>query len=303
MTGVGALAKLALARARRRPVGWLLSVVGIAVTLGYAGAVVTTSTIAADRSARTVLRSVPDTDRAVRLTWQAVVTPRVRTEALALFRRARTSATRRGGADESGPALRDDRTAGRDHAAGTVGDADAGRRAPAGRCSAACTPHACPVLLVSGTGRPTGRVDVGAALTAPSVRLAIAGTASLRSALPLGFVPRVGATAPVLLTGDARGLDALRGLDAIYRTDSWVTPLGVSSLHAWQLAPLARRLRAAQQQLLATNSAFSMSAPFTAIAAARSEADATPTPPVARRWWRRGRADHVRRARRRSAAP
>ena len=268
MTGVGALAKLALARARRRPVGWLLSVVGIAVTLGYAGAVVTTSTIAADRSARTVLRSVPDTDRAVRLTWQAVVTPRVRTEALALFRRAGlpppAEVVLMNPVRLSGTIVR------------PAGITPLGPWVTPTPASAACTPHACPVLLVSGTGRPTGRVDVGAALTAPSVRLAIAGTASLRSALPLGFVPRVGATAPVLLTGDARGLDALHGLDAIYRTDSWVTPLGVSSLHAWQLAPLARRLRAAQQQLLATNSAFSMSAPFTAIAAARSEADATP---------------------------
>ena len=151
-----------------------------------------------------------------------------------------------------------------------MGDAGAGngcrvRAATRARCCSSPGRDARPVASTSGS-----------ALTAPSVRLAIAGTASLRSALPLGFVPRVGATAPVLLTGDARGLDALRGLDAIYRTDSWVTPLGVSSLHAWQLAPLARRLRAAQQQLLATNSAFSMSAPFTAIAAARSEADATP---------------------------
>ena len=126
-------------------------------------------------------------------------------------------------------------------------------------------------------GTPDRSRRCRAALTAPSVRLAVAGTARLRSALPLGFVPpRSGATAAAAADRRRRGLDALRGLDAIYRTDSWVTPLGVSSLHAWQLAPLARRLRAAQQQLLATNSAFSMSAPFAAIAAARSEADAAP---------------------------
>ena len=278
MTGAGALVKLAFARARRRPIGWLLSVIGIAVTLGYAGAVVTASTIAADRSARAVLRSVPDTDRAVRITWQAVVTPRVRTEALGLFRRlelpppvevvlmnpVRLSGTivRPAGITPLGPWVAP--------AAGRVG-ASSGTPAPS-----ACTRRACPVLLASGAGVPTGRVGVGSALTAPAVRLTVAGSAALHSSLPLGFVPRAGASTPVLLTGDARGLDALSGLDAIYRTDSWVAPLDVSSLHAWQLTPLARRLRDAQQQLLATNSSFSVSAPFTAIAAARSEADATP---------------------------
>ncbi len=269
MAGAGALTKLALARARRRPVGWLLSVIGIAVTLGYGGAVVTASTIAADRSARAVLRSVPDTDRAVRLTWQAVVTPRVRTEALALFRRLElpppAEVVLMNPVRLSGTVVR------------PVGITPLGPWVPgAAPGHAACTPRACPVLLASATARAGGPISVGSALTAPAVRLIVTGTAGLRSATALGFVPRAGESTPVLLTGDARGLDALGGLDAIYRTDSWVTPLGVSALHAWQLAPLAQRLRAAQQQLLATNSAFSMSAPFTAIAAARSEADGTP---------------------------
>ena len=288
MAGSGALAKLVLARARRRPIGWLLSVIGIAVTLGYAGAVVTASTIAADRSARAVLRSVPDTDRAVRITWQAVVTPRVRAEALALFRRlelpspaevvlmnpVRLSGTvvRPAGITPLGPWVAPAPGTGSAAARAAAVGTTSAPPAPAG----ACTPRACPVLLASGAGSPRGHVGVGSALTAASVRLTVTGSARLRSSLPLGFVPRVGAPTPVLLTGDARGLDALSGLDAIYRTDSWVTPLNVSSLHAWQLAPLARRLRGAQQQLLGTNSGFSVSAPFTAIAAARSEADATP---------------------------
>ncbi len=274
MAGVGALARLAFARARRRPAGWLLSVAGIAVTLAYAGAVVTASTIAADRSARAVLRSVPDTERAVRLTWQAVVTPSVQTEALALFRRlglpppaevvlmnpVRLSGTvvRPAGITPLAPWV-------------TPATATATTTAAAAvRTVGACPPSNCPVLAASGGfGAATG-------FTAPGIRLTVTGSARLRSSLPLGFVPRAGASPPLLLTGDARGLDAISGLDAIYRTDSWVTPLGVSSLHAWALAPLAQRLRAAQQQLLAMNSAFSMSAPFTALAAARSEADATP---------------------------
>ena len=271
MAGVGALARLAFARARRRPAGWLLSVAGIAVTLAYAGAVVTASTIAADRSARAVLRSVPDTDRAVRLTWQAVVTPGVRTEALALFRRLGlpppAEVVLMNPVRLSGTVVR---PAGITPLAPWVTPATATATAAAVRALSACTPSNCPVLAAS------GGFSAATGFTSPGIRLTVTGSARLRSSLPLGFVPRASAAPPLLLTGDARGLDAITGLDAIYRTDSWVTPLGVSSLHAWSLAPLARRLRAAQQQLLAINSAFSMSAPFTALAAARSEADATP---------------------------
>ncbi len=273
MAAVGALARLATARARRRPAGWLLSVAGIALTLGYAGGVVVASTITADRSARTVLSSLPASDRAVRLTWQGLVTPRVRGQALALLRhlglpppvevvlmngvRLGGTVVRPAGITPLAPWL------------GSRGIAATSRATAAGLGS--CTARACPVALVSPNG-PTQ----GAHLTAPGVHLAVDGRGTLRSALPLGFVPQGGSAtgSPLLLTGDARGLDALPGLAAFYRTDSWVTPLAISSVHAWQLGPLARRLRSAQPQLLASNSGFSMVAPFSALDAARSEAAA-----------------------------
>ena len=142
-----------------------------------------------------------------------------------------------------------------------------------GAGSGSCTPRACPVALASPNGPPQN-----ARLTAPGVHLTVVGRDTLRSSLPLGFVPLGGRAAgpPLLLTGDARGLDALPGLEAFYRTDSWVAPLAISSLHAWQLGPLVRRLRNAQAQLLASNSGFSLVAPFAGLDAARSEAGAAP---------------------------
>lgn len=126
---------------------------------------------------------------------------------------------------------------------------------------------------------PEGALAAVGGLGAPGVRLQIIGMGTLRSALPLGFVPRgatAGPTPPVLLSGDPRGLEALTGLDAIYRTHSWVAPLAAGSLHRWQLGALAGRLRRAEAELLATNSGFSMTAPFGALDRARAQADAAP---------------------------
>ncbi len=77
---------LILARARRRPGRWLLSALGIALTVAFAGAVAAEGTIAGDQAARSVLRGRSDSDRAVRVTWQGPVTPSVRRQATGLLR-------------------------------------------------------------------------------------------------------------------------------------------------------------------------------------------------------------------------
>jgi hypothetical protein len=142
----------------------------------------------------------------------------------------------------------------------------------------ACTPRACPMLLAS-AGEATH-----VPLTSPGVHLTIVGRTTLRSPAPLGFVPGRGdGLPPLLLSGDPRGLGAVSGLDAIYRTQSWIAPLPIGTVHAWQLSALAQRLRRAQARLLASNSGFSMSGPFAALDAARSEASAAP-----RRLWLAG---------------
>ena len=69
---------------------------------------------------------------------------------------------------------------------------------------------------------------------------------------------------------------SLPGLSGLYRTYSWLAPFTVAGLRAWQLADTEDRLARAQARLLLTGSQFSLSAPFTALDQARSEASVAP---------------------------
>src|SRR5512142_3172560 len=85
MRGLGAVFTLVLARARRRTGRWLLTALGIGIGVAFAGAVVAESTVAADRSGRSVLAALAPLDRAVRVSWQGVVDPSVKRRARGLF--------------------------------------------------------------------------------------------------------------------------------------------------------------------------------------------------------------------------
>src|SRR5260370_385316 len=73
-----------------------------------------------------------------------------------------------------------------------------------------CRPERCPMLLAAGGPVPS-------TLTAIGVRIQVVGSAPLRSAVPLGFVPSSADAAPVLMTWDVAGLAALQGLSCVYR--------------------------------------------------------------------------------------
>ena len=79
-------------------------------------------------------------------------------------------------------------------------------------------------------------------LAAIGVRIQVAGSSPLRSAVPLGFAPSSAGTAPVLVTWDDAGLESLPGLSGLYRTSSWLAPLTTTRLRAWQLADAEDRL-------------------------------------------------------------
>jgi hypothetical protein len=135
-----------------------------------------------------------------------------------------------------------------------------------------CRPERCPVLL-------DGHGPVPSTLAAIGVRLQVVGSAPLRSAVPLGFVPSsagVTGSAPVLVTWDVAGLESLPGLSGIYRTHSWLAPLAIAGLRGWQLGDAEDRLARAQARLLLNESQFSLSAPFTTLDEARAQASAAP---------------------------
>ena len=203
---------LAAARGRRRPVRWLLPALGIALAAAFGIGVAAQSQVAGDQAARSVLDKASPLDRDVRVTWQGPVTPSVAGQARALIRGlglgsptevVLVNPVRLGGVvvrpaaiAPLGPWL--------------TGSAVA-RLGP-------CRPERCPMLLVGGGPVPSTLAAIG-------VRIQVAGSSSLRSAVPLGFVPSNADTTPVLVTWDAGGLEALPGLSGLYRTSNWQAPL------------------------------------------------------------------------------
>ena len=102
MRALWAPLSLAAARARRRPGRWLLPALGVALAAAFAGAVVAEGTIAADQSARSVLAGLTPVQRAVRVTWQGVVTDSVSRRAHALLSGLGLSHRGKGHVPESG---------------------------------------------------------------------------------------------------------------------------------------------------------------------------------------------------------
>jgi hypothetical protein len=257
---------LAAARGRRRPVRWLLPALGIALAAALAIGVAAQSQIAGDQSARSVLDGTSPLDREVRVTWQGPVSPGVADQARALLHGLGL------GAPTEVVLMNPVRLGGvvvRPAAIAPLGPWLSGY-APARLGSLGpCRPEHCPMLLAGGGPVPSTLAAIG-------VRIQVAGSSSLRSAAPLGYVPSGAGTAPVLVTGDVAGLESLPGLSGLYRTSSWLAPLATTRLRGWQLAAAEDRLARAQAGLLLSGSQFSLSAPFTALDDARAQASLAP---------------------------
>ena len=254
---------LAVARGRRRPARWLLPALGIALAAAFAATVAAQAQVAGDQSARSVLRNAAPAGSEVRVIWSGPVTPTVAEQATTLV----------GGLGLGSPAevllLNQVRLGGvvlRPAAIAPLGRWLSGtslsRLGP-------CRPSLCPMLLVGGGSVPS-------TLTAAGVHIQVVGQASLRSPVPLGFVPSTANAGPVLVTWDVAGLDALPGLSGLYRTHSWLAQLAITQLHWWDLPEVENRLARSQARLLLSGSQFSLSAPFTALDAARSQASVAP---------------------------
>ena len=266
--GLSAPLMLASARGRRRPARWLLPALGIALAAAFAAGVAAESAIAADQSARSVLAATSPLDSEVRVTWQGAIGPGVADQARALLRGlglgSQTEVVLINPVRLDGVVVRPAAIAplGQWLAGPARAGSALGRLGP-------CRPERCPMLLAGGGPVPSTLAAIG-------VRIQVVGSASLRSPVPLGFVPSSAGAAPVLVTTDVAGLESLPGLSGLYRTYSWLAPLPVTRLRGWQLADTENRLARAQARLLLTGSQFSLSAPFTALDQARAEASVAP---------------------------
>ena len=235
----------------------------MALAVAFAAGVAAESQIAGDQSARSVLEATSPLDSEVRVTWQGAVSPGVADQARALLSGlglgSQTEVVLMNPVRLDGVVVRPAAIAPLDR---WLPGAALGRLGP-------CRPERCPMLLVGGGPVPSTLAAIG-------VRIQVVGSASLRSPVPLGFVPSGADAAPVLVTTDVAGLASLPGLSGLYRTYSWLAPLTVTRLRGWQLADAEDRLARSQARLLLSGSQFSLSAPFTALDEARAEASVAP---------------------------
>lgn len=257
---MSAVLALALSRARRRPGRFAFVSLGLAVAIAFAGVVLAEGTIAGDQAARRVLNDASPLARSVRVDWTGpanqTVTARAEKTLSGLGFPPQAHVVLMSPIRLDGVVVR--------LAAIAPLDRFSAHEGPLGPCR----PSGCPMLLAG------GRLAHGT-LTAPGVRISVAGSTRLLSAAPLGFLPGHGQT-PLLLTGDLTGLNTLPALASLYRTSSWLSVAAPDRLQSWDLASLETRLQRAQVGLTGTSSGFNFTAPFDVIDAARSRAHAAP---------------------------
>jgi hypothetical protein len=263
VSALGAPLTLVAARARHRPGRWVLPALGLALATAFAVAVAAEGVIAGDRAARAELAAPGPSGTSVRVTWQGPVTSAVDRRVLALLHSLGLPAPTRV------VLLNPVRLGGRLVRPAAISPLRAWTKgAPA---AGPCTVRRCAMLVAAGGPRAPAQQ-----LRAVGIDLAVRGTTTLRSAAPLGFVPVRSLGYPLLLTGDVAGLASLPGLSGIFRSQSWLTEVPERQLQSWQLSGIERRLRQAQQGLIASGSQLSMSAPFLALDQARAQAAAAP---------------------------
>jgi len=164
---------LAAARGRRRPVRWLLPALGIALAAAFAIGVAAQSQVAGDQAARSVLDKTSPLDQEVRVTWQGPVTPSVAAQARALIRGLGL------GSPTEVVLMNPVRLGGVVVRPAAIAPLDRWLSGGAPARLGSCRPERCPMLLVGGGLVPSTLAAIG-------VRIQVAGSSSLRSAVPSG---------------------------------------------------------------------------------------------------------------------
>jgi hypothetical protein len=274
MRGLLAAAGLALRRARAAPGRWLPVAAPIALAVALFGALSASGVVAGDHAARRALAKLTRPDRTIVLTWSQGAGP----QTVAAARRA---LPRMGAA----PTTRGVLLFPTDFGRAIVRMAGIAPLAPAVRLRSgrlprgACTPARCEVLYAQGGPAPP------AALAGRGLHLAIVGRALVTNRSALGFVTRPqefghgGARSqpPLLVSGDPAGVEALKAMDSVSRTQNWSAPLPIGALHAWQLDDVVRRIGNERQRLDAEANGFTVSSPQLALQSARARSLIAPS--------------------------
>jgi hypothetical protein len=263
---------LAWSRLRHRPGRALLLALGVAAAAGALAIVLGGSLVAQDVSAGRALAAVPESKRAVAVTYADLGLPRngvTREELEPLV--VRTLAGLAPGEPARAVQYKLLRIGGALTNLAAADDVQRWVRLTSGRYPRRCTPERCEVVQLGGAGKIA---------SAPGLRFVKVGAGVLSSPLPFGLLPGAKATRvgesfgvsepPFLL---AEGFDELSGLpelDAIYRTYAWSVPLAPRSIHPWEIDSFETRATRAQSTLRARSLFLDLSTPATELAAARA---------------------------------
>jgi len=262
---------LAWSRLRHRPGRALLLALGVAAAAGALAVVLGGSLVAQDVSAGRALGALPQSKRAVAVTYADLGLPRngvTREELEPLV--VRSLAGLAPGKPVRAVQYKLLRIGGSFTNLAAVDDVSRWVRLSAGRYPRECTPERCEVLQLGGKGQIA---------SAPGLRFVKVGDGELTSPLPFGLLPgaqatRVGesfgvAEPPFLLAEGFDGLSGLPELDSIYRTYAWSVPLAPRSIHPWEIDSFEARATQTESTLRARSLFLDLSAPVDELAAAR----------------------------------
>jgi hypothetical protein len=262
---------LAWSRLRHRPGRALLLALGVAAAAGALAIVLGGSLVAQDVSAGRALAAVPESKRAVAVTYADLGLPRdgvTRQELEPLV--VSTLAGLAPGEPARAVQYKLLRIGGALTNLAGVDDVRRWVRLTSGRYPRECVPERCEVVQLGGSGEIA---------SAPGLRFVKVGEGALTSQLPFGLLPGAKATRvgesfgvsepPFLLAEGFDELSGLPNLQAIYRTYAWSVPLAPRSIHPWEIDNFEARATRAESTLRGRSLFLDLSAPVSELAAAR----------------------------------
>jgi hypothetical protein len=262
---------LAWSRLRHRPGRALLLAFGVAAAAGALAVVLGGSLVAQDVSAGRALGALPESKRAVAVTYADLGLLRngvTREELEPLV--VNTLSGLAPGEPARAVQYKLLRIGGALTNLAAVDEVERWVRLTSGRYPRECTPERCEVVQLGGAGEIA---------SAPGLRFVKVGEGVLSSQLPFGLLPgakatRVGesfgvAEPPFLLAEGFDELSALPQLQSIYRTYAWSVPLAPRSIHPWDIDGFEARATRAESTLRARSLFLDLSAPVAELAAAR----------------------------------
>jgi hypothetical protein len=262
---------LAWSRLRHRPGRAMLLALGVAAAAGALAIVLGGSLVAQDVSAGRALAAVPESKRAVAVTYADLGLPRngvTRQELEPLV--VRTLAGLVPGEPARAVQYKLLRIGGALTNLAGVDDVRRWVRLTSGRYPRECTPERCEVVQLGGSGEIA---------SVPGLRFVKVGEGVLTSRLPFGLLPgakaaRIGESfgvsePPFLLAEGFDELSGLRNLQSIYRTYAWSVPIAPRSIHPWEIDSFEARATRAESTLRGRSLFLDLSAPVSELAAAR----------------------------------